>query len=248
MMWRYTAASVAGTSHVRIGAGCQDAHRILVDEPSGTLIVAVADGAGSAAHAAEGAAVATRVATTSMLASVQSGDLDDGAMRCAFSAARDSVLRHAAEGGVPAREYASTLLLLALSARGGFAAQIGDGLIAVRDHDDWAWVIWPQRGEYANTTRFLVEADALDRAEFVEVGAGVSEAALMSDGLEPLALHYASQCIHSPFFEGMLPPLRAWSGAGEHAELSAQLTSFLQSPRITERADDDLTIVMATRT
>lgn len=247
-MWKYTAASVAGTSHVRIGAGCQDAHRIVVDEPSGTLIVAVADGAGSAVNAAEGAVLATGVATASMLASVQAGELDEGAMRRAFVEARDAVLRHAAEADGPARDYASTLLLVALGGRSGFAAQIGDGLIAVRDHDDWAWVIWPQRGEYANATRFLVEVDALERAEFVEVGADVSEAALMSDGLEPLALHYASQSIHSPFFEGMMPPLRAWNGVGEHAELSAQLAAFLQSPRITERADDDLTIVMATRT
>ncbi len=240
-------ASVAGTSHVRVGAGCQDAHRILIDETSGTLIVAVADGAGSAARAAEGAELATEVAAATLLAAAQSGDLNGDTMTRAFANARDAVFAHAYESGAPAREFASTLLVLAVTATGGFAAQIGDGLIAVRDHDDWAWVIWPQRGEYANMTRFLVEEDALDRAEFVSVGPAVLEAALMTDGLEPLALHYASESVHSPFFDGMLPPLRAWNGTGEHPALSAQLSAFLQSPRITERADDDLTLVMATR-
>lgn len=241
------AASVAGTSHARIGTGCQDAYRIVVDEQSGIIVIAVADGAGSAPRADRGAEVATTVAVSTILASVVDGDLSESAMKLAFSTARQAVLSEAAASALSCREFACTLLLLVVTADGGFAGQIGDGLIAVRDHDDWAWAVWPQRGEYANTTRFLTEDDAVQAAEFVQIAPPASEVALMTDGLEPLALHYASQTIHSPFFEGMLPPLRAWHGNGEHSALSARLAEFLRSPRITERADDDLTLVIAAR-
>ena len=63
--WRVAAASVVGTSHVKSGQPCQDAHewRVL---PSGFLIAAVADGAGSAALAEIGATLAARAAVQAL--------------------------------------------------------------------------------------------------------------------------------------------------------------------------------------
>ncbi|MGI8553815.1 MAG: protein phosphatase 2C domain-containing protein, partial [Dehalococcoidia bacterium] len=57
--WRVLGASVAGSGHRRIGRGCDDAHayRRLDD---GTLVLAVADGAGSASRSADGAARAVQ--------------------------------------------------------------------------------------------------------------------------------------------------------------------------------------------
>lgn len=65
--WRVAAASVCGSSHEKTGQPCQDAlyWEVL---PDGTLLAAVADGAGSAAHSDIGAAVATQ-ATVKSLAS-----------------------------------------------------------------------------------------------------------------------------------------------------------------------------------
>src|SRR6516164_9563533 len=56
--WRYVAASVVGTSHVKMGGTCQDANDCQVYQlPSGekVLVATVADGAGSAACGGEGA-------------------------------------------------------------------------------------------------------------------------------------------------------------------------------------------------
>ncbi|MFN2251134.1 MAG: protein phosphatase 2C domain-containing protein, partial [Anaerolineae bacterium] len=55
--WRVVAASVTGTSHAARGVDCQDAHAYVV-RPDGTLILAVADGAGSADQSADGARIA----------------------------------------------------------------------------------------------------------------------------------------------------------------------------------------------
>ena len=52
--WQIVAASVAGTSHRKIGRGCDDAHAYLQLD-NGTLLLAVTDGAGSAKRSAEGA-------------------------------------------------------------------------------------------------------------------------------------------------------------------------------------------------
>ena len=55
--WRVAAASAIGTSHVASGAKCQDALDFGVFDASGeqTLILVVADGAGSARHSDAGA-------------------------------------------------------------------------------------------------------------------------------------------------------------------------------------------------
>ena len=53
--WRILGASVAGTSHRKKGRGCDDNHTYQILD-NGFVLLAVADGAGSASRAAEGAA------------------------------------------------------------------------------------------------------------------------------------------------------------------------------------------------
>jgi Protein phosphatase 2C len=59
--WRVMGASTAGTGHRRTGRGCDDCNlsQTLLD---GTLLIGVADGAGSASHASEGASLAASIA------------------------------------------------------------------------------------------------------------------------------------------------------------------------------------------
>ena len=59
--WRYALASVVGTSHLASGTPCQDAStcQVLEDGSGRSVLVAfVADGAGSALYADEGATLA----------------------------------------------------------------------------------------------------------------------------------------------------------------------------------------------
>ncbi len=44
---------------------------------------------------------------------------------------------------------------------------------------------------------------------------------------------------HTPFFEGILAPVRAAPEVGRDKKLSFQLASFLDSPAVTGRTDDD---------
>ena len=59
-VWRVLGASVVGTSHQRMGRGCDDAHFYRVRD--GYTLLAAADGAGSAERSALGAATAVQKA------------------------------------------------------------------------------------------------------------------------------------------------------------------------------------------
>ena len=66
-------------------------------------------------------------------------------------------------------------------------------------------VFWPQSGEYANSTNFLTSDEYREQLEFIAATSSCSKVALMTDGLERLALRFDSQTPHAPFFEPLVP-------------------------------------------
>lgn len=217
--------------------------------PCGALVAAIADGAGSVAMAERGAEIAVETAI-SHLRHALAEKRNDYLILLRESAilAREALVAEADREGTALRDYASTLLMVVLSPDGGGALQIGDGVIVVSEGgDEWNWVFWPQRGEYANTTHFLTDEGAIDQLE-IEVFSGfITDIALMSDGLEPLALHYASKSVHDPFFKGIFRPLFKAEGSAEISALSTALEQFLSSERVGTRTDDDVSLILATR-
>jgi hypothetical protein len=249
-MWRYASASTTGSSHLKSGTPCQDRHLCVCEGEA--IMIAVADGAGSASMSALGAEIAVTTAMEHLrLDAATAADGQDGRWQDrvlgAANAARQAVLGQALASDRLPRDYACTLLLVVLTASSGAALQIGDGLIAYRDEENWGWLFWPQKGEYANTTHFLTDDNAERAFESVAIRGAMEDVAVMTDGLEGLALHFATRTIHEPFLEAVIAPLRGTRQTGEAANVSAALAAFLQSERIASRTDDDLTLVMATK-
>jgi hypothetical protein len=244
-MWRYAAARTTGSSHLKRDEVCQD--RFEVWSSDDVFLAAVSDGAGSAKRAEVGAEVAVRQALESMRAGHREATDWPSLVASAFDKARAAVLAQADSENLPARDFACTLLLVVLTREGGAAGQIGDGVIALRDDlgEGWSWLFWPQKGEYANMTRFLTDPEGVSPPDLAEIRQSVFEIALMTDGLEALALNYSERSAHDPFFEGVLAPLRSAEEVGEIQSLSTRLADFLASPRVSERTDDDLTLVIA---
>lgn len=248
-MWRFAKAKVAGTSHLKAASPCQDAIACEAIGDGG-LILALADGAGSAAHSAAGAQRAVEfmlqeVATLLQADTPQLAPL----MRTAFANTRAELRGLATQLGTELREVATTLLaVLLLPNQKGVAAQIGDGAIVVRENmDAWCYAFWPQHGEYVNTTRFLTDHDSIEQLQVDELPARPEDIVLFSDGLERLGLCFEGQLPYDPFFNGVIAPLIASKGSGEIIVLSARLEEFLASPRVAERTDDDVSLIMATR-
>jgi len=252
-VWRIALASAIGTSHIAAGLPCQDsAAQELLETPDGpVLVVVVSDGAGSAAYADAGSAFAVG----SFIDKVRAYFADGGAIRSLDRATASGwveemvrALEETARASSHAvRDYACTFLGAIVGDEVAAFVQIGDGAIVVADGDDgWSWVFWPQHGEFANTTNFIVSADAADVMEFAVTSGRINEIALFSDGIENLVLHQASRTVHGAFFDAMFPAVRK-ARPGVDDQLSASLEKYLLSPGICDRTDDDKSLILASR-
>jgi hypothetical protein len=243
--WRVFGASVVGASHLRAGLPCQDAHAWRV-RPDGTLLMAVADGAGSAERSDLGAQAAVAAALDALeQQSVPAGADWQPALWVAFEAARGAVELLAAVHDLPSRAFASTLLCAVVTPHGLATAQLGDGLAVVGlAEGGWKVAASPQRGEYANETHFLTQPGVLAQVEFDWCAAPPQAAVLLTDGLLRLVLDLQTGQPHSPFFE----PLLAFAArTAPDADGQAQLAAFLSSDRVNARTDDDKSLVLAVR-
>jgi hypothetical protein len=214
------------------------------------LIATLSDGAGSAARAEVGAQL-----TTSLIADIVAEQLTDGVpyeqvsslLRYAIGEGRLALELQAQRAGGVIDDYACTLVVALLSANGGgIVAQIGDGA-AVIDHGDHSWrpVHWPDHGEYANTTHFLTEPDALDALQLAILDRPTRRVCLFSDGLERLVLDFRDRSAHAPFFDAVFQPLTQHAEAGHAADVSRKLEGLLNSDKINSRTDDDKSLLCA---
>jgi hypothetical protein len=116
--------------------------------------------------------------------------------------------------------------------------------MVVAQEDAYEPVFWPQSGEYANTTNFLTDPEWAEHLAFAQRPVRVEELALLTDGLQTLALSFAGRTVHAPFFRPMFQRLRA-AAPGEG--LARALRQFLDSEPVNARTDDDKTLILATR-
>lgn len=253
-IWRIAAASVTGTSHLAIGAACQDSHAVIIIPTAhgDILVVAVADGAGTARAGEIGATLAVRAICEQATEWLQSGrtceDIDQDCVRNWLDGAREQIADRASEAESDMRDYACTLLAAVIGKNHAAFMQIGDGAIVCRDQEpEWSWVFWPQHGPYVNTTHFATDDAAHNVMEFARGHTCVTELAMFSDGLENLALHTPTRSAHDPFFNAVFKPLRTSQVAGQDQELSQFLSEYLSSPIVTQRTNDDVTLVLASR-
>jgi hypothetical protein len=253
--WRIALASEVGTSHEVAGTPCQDnaGHAIVHTSQGEVLIVAVSDGAGSAAFSEVGSSIAV----TTFISDVELFITQGGQVSGIDAAQASRWVRRAAEAATAAaeaneheaRDYSCTLLAAVVGAEHAAFIQVGDGAIVVShgDDDGWSYVFWPQHGEFANTTNFIQTAEIESIIAFDLAPRRIHELAIFSDGIENLVLHKASRSVQQSFFQSMIQPVRKTEATGLDQELSKGLRRYLASSAICERTDDDKTLVLATR-
>lgn len=240
-MWKAVGASVAGTSHDISGTPCQDASRYRVLGQN--LLCALSDGAGSASHSHIGSQVATRTAMLHLSNASRYGRMPD---KDDFLAAADTALssieRYSKKRGIDRKSLACTLLLAVASSERAIFFQLGDGGWIVQNGDSLLPVTWPLRGEYANETTFLTTDGWKRKVQIEEFPLRINGLAGFTDGLQMLALHYATRSVHSPFFEPLLKVLESTSDV---KKLREPLRGFLSTKSINERTDDDKSLIVA---
>jgi len=254
--WKYAFASVIGTSHVKTGLPCQDMSDCTVfqsNDGAPVLVAVVADGAGSAQRAEIGASLACSLFVDEMSSLFESGsairDITREFVTIWLTRFHNEIRLRAEAEGIPVRQFACTLLGAVIGCDCAAFFQIGDGAIVIsssEEPDDYNWIFWPQKGEYENITTFATDEAVQDKLDYAFVERHIEEVAIFTDGLQHLALHYQTRMAFVPFFRSMFSPLRPAS-AGHLDELSSSLASFLNSPRVNSRTDDDKTLILATR-
>jgi hypothetical protein len=210
---RLIAASRRGRSHAHKGGFRDDDFALHVGAAQGWNLMAVTDGAGSAARSRIGSRVAAQTAVAIAaqkleaapdawpIAAIEANPSELAGGRAAayatLGAAAFEALREietkAREHGCDARDYATTLLLLAhRPIEGGELVAsfwVGDGAIAAIDATDGVRLLGqPDSGEFAGQTRFLDRAVMADGAEImrrihVDAVAHFDALMLMTDGV-----------------------------------------------------------------
>ena len=250
--WQVIGAAVQGLSHQKQELPCQDAleYRCL---PGGVLLVALADGAGSAICADLGAQAAVQASVDWLAARLEN---DQPAECCewaevvweTFQSARTALEQLAQEQDEPIRSFATTLTCLVATPERLVIGQLGDGAVVAAGEDgDLNTVTTLQRGEYANETNFLTQDQALDLVTIQVIDEQVQALAVMSDGLTRLALKRPDNEPHPPFFKPLFAFVESTASSNDPARANEALIEFLTSPRVCERTDDDKALVLALR-
>lgn len=245
--WRVGGASITGARHADDGKSCQDAHRWLI-LPGGILVVAVADGIGDAEFAETGAAVAVQGALIAASGALRSATpvTEEGWRQMlgrVVHQAREAVVRQAEEQGYSSDAMATTLIVGIATALVTAVAQIGDGAVVVMEPDGTVIALTaPPRFEYVNETLSLTSADDASQAQFVIRGGPVTGLAFFTDGFQRIALKWPERTPQAAFFRGLF---RFLEGNRDGCQVEDEVRRFLLSPRLRERTDDDVTLVLA---
>ncbi|MDX2032028.1 MAG: PP2C family serine/threonine-protein phosphatase [Blastocatellia bacterium] len=250
-MWKYAFASVAGTGHAATDVPCQDnSHCETFQLPDGSsvLVAAVSDGASSASRADRGSYLACTLFVENVKRLLMDDDSQVDFVSTWIAEFREAVRAEAEADGIKVSDFACTFVSAVISHDEAVFFHLGDGAIVIsrrEDLDQYQCVSWPQQGEYANTTSFITDDDALDK-----ITSGyethIEELAIFSDGIQHMVLDYESQSAHAPFFTSVFTWLREVREA-DGRNLSYSLRSFLDSEKVNSRTDDDKTLVIATR-
>jgi hypothetical protein len=244
-MWAVIGASTIGTSHEQLGTPCQDAHEVLrvKSGDDDLLLIAIADGAGSASHSQIGSAEAVRHLIALVAETCPAlKEVTKEVMRGWMEAVLNHLKKVCEREGVSIGQLACTLLMGIVSKNEAVFGQIGDGAWVVEKEAAWIAATWPQNGEYVNVTTFLTTDGALDTLQFERVQGNISAVAGFTDGIQTLALNFGARLPHQPFFSPMFVALRSCK---DETELIAPLQKFLASDSVTSRTDDDKTLVVA---
>ncbi|MBT2736224.1 PP2C family serine/threonine-protein phosphatase [Bacillus sp. ISL-7] len=255
--WKYTFASVIGTSHQKVNTPCQDSSKCqVIDDPNGEkiLVAVVSDGAGSAKFSDQGSSLACSLFVEEVSQYLREGkkvkDLDKRFIENWIEYFQCKISTRAKEQEVSIREFACTIVAAIVGNDYAAFFQVGDGAIVCLETDhteeNYNWEFWPDKGEFENTTYFITDPMVKKNINFDVLPRSVDEVSLFTDGIQHLTLHYQSQTVHNPFFKPMFNVLRKVD-KDNLDNLNSSLEKFLNSERVNEKTDDDKTLLLASR-
>lgn len=250
MIWKVIGQSVIGSSHVQSQKDCEDAlhyENIQLGDRD-CIICFVSDGAGSAKYAGIASETSVQVAVKLALDLVKNDVLTDSSLIQIAERVYDKLNELAESAKEPKNEFSCTLLGFILLPELSAFIQIGDGAIVRNDGSGfYTHIFWPHNGEYQNTTAFLIDNPNLPNLKVKIINEPISEIAIFTDGLQMLTLNNETETVHQPFFNNLFKWLRQANEIEHISILNNKLIEYLSSDIITNRTDDDKTLLLATK-
>ena len=252
MNWISIGASMAGSSHTRVAAPCDDFHLHNQSHINGhnCFYAFAADGAGSASEARMAAEISCIMAESYFTEAIKKGqNLTELLVYQLLEQVYNDLQTEANNRQLSLNQFACTLLGCVIYKGVGLFFQIGDGAMVINGQQPGTMevVFWPDSGEYVNSTHFLVEDYQLKnlRCKLIPA-ANLNQLAIFTDGLQLLCLNYAAKLPHEPFFAPMLHMLKQAGSTDKAKVLEKKLAEYLDSDIINTRTDDDKTLILAT--
>lgn len=242
-MWKTAGCAVQGRGHKRQGIPCQDA--VAFAHAGAVHASVLADGAGSAARAEDGAACVTATAAAWLCANFDEivAETDGRHVKEALLDTLRAALRTRAEElGCDVQDLASTFLAAAANGTQFFLAHIGDGVIGYLKGDDLRVASAPDNGEFANATTFVTSPDALARMRIYRGElADIAGFLLLSDGSEQ-SFYQKQQKILAPRLAYVLQEALLLDVDAFDARLAYTMTSV-----IIHQTQDDCSLALLVR-
>lgn len=206
LSWQLSQASVRGKSHVDTNLPNQDSVFVRVSDSGAVVCAAVSDGAGTATRSGEGSSIAAEfIATRMCQIGLQLTDRPNSInkVREEFEITINLARHRIDPTGAHLRDFHCTMVAWLCTPVGAFIAQIGDSValstrFAAVDEDGMRKVdFFPDggchlhevdRGEYANETHFITEADWKQHLRISQLPEDVDAVVLMTDGAMDIAM------------------------------------------------------------
>jgi hypothetical protein len=142
-------------------------------------------------------------------------------------------------------DLATTLLVAMVTEHHTVVAQVGDGaIVGAFDGSEPVALTRPWHGDFINETCFVTQDDYLANAQIHVFEGAARHVALFSDGLESVALQWATGEVMRPLFARLFEFMTATPCAEIRREAVRRL---LEQGPVAARSDDDKALVLATR-
>ena len=241
-------ASVIGPLHLKSVTPCQDAFAYET-LPSGTGIIAIADGLGSASLSDFGAREAVNMAVKTvrhLISDNSSGEqsLQAIAKEAVFSA-RKVLEEKSIEYQCKMRDLACTLIVVVIYNDTISVAHIGDGAVVAKVNDTLKLISGPGNSEYANEVTPLTGKEWENYLRVIQPVSGVSGVMAFTDGMQRAALKKTPPEGVIPFDRFCEPLFSYANEVADLREAEKDIKALLSSKKICDNSEDDKTLVIA---
>jgi hypothetical protein len=235
---------ISGRGHRIKGIPCQDAYASELFYPS-HLVIAIADGLGSAPRSDLGAQCAVKSAVNAVTCLMTQGQTDSHLLlHEGIVNAREALFEKAALEICQVRDLACTMLLIIASRDSIAVAHIGDGAVVIKGSEIVRILSEPQNAEYVNVVVPLTSDDWEKALRIYSSIEPIECIAAFTDGLQNAALQKVNTA-YKPF-DAFFNPLFSYAIKIEDVDAAeTDIKELLMSEKVQGSSDDDMTLVIS---